>query len=208
MTTDQDRAAVAAEMEQARRDFRELLTRADSAGLRRQSDGTRWTNQQLLFHMFFGYLVVRALLVLVKVFDRLPRAASLVFARMLDAAHTPFHLVNYLGSCAGARIIPAARMPVMLDHVIGVLQRRLRCETSTALGRGMYYPTSWDPFFAEYMTLAQLYHFPTQHFRYHQRQLTLGPGGIAHNGDAGGHRGPRCHRIRSLRNLPSSIIVD
>ena len=68
-------------MEQARRDFRELLTRADSAGLRRQSDGTRWTNQQLLFHMFFGYLVVRALLVLVKVFDRLPRAASRVAAR-------------------------------------------------------------------------------------------------------------------------------
>ena len=62
MTTDQDRAAVAAEMEQARRDFRELLTRADSAGLRRQSDGTRWTNQQLLFHMFFGYLVVRVAL--------------------------------------------------------------------------------------------------------------------------------------------------
>ena len=40
----------------------------------------------------------------------------------------------------------------------------------------MYYPTSWDPFFAEYMTLAQIYRYPTQHFRYHQRQLTLGLG--------------------------------
>jgi hypothetical protein len=27
------------------------------------------------------------------------------------------------------------------------------------------------------MTLAQIYHFPTQHFRYHQRQLTLRHGG-------------------------------
>jgi hypothetical protein len=177
MTADQDRAAVCAEMEQARRDFRDLLARADSASLRRRSDGTRWTNQQLLFHMLFGYLVVRALLVLVRVFGRLPRAASRAFARMLNAAHAPFHLINYLGSCAGARIIPAARMPAMLDHVTEVLLRRLRRETRSALGRGMYYPTSWDPFFAEYMTLAQIYRYPTQHFHYHQQQLTLGSGG-------------------------------
>jgi hypothetical protein len=170
-------AAVCAEMEQARRDFRDLLAHADRVSLRRQSDGTRWTNQQLLFHMLFGYLVVRALLVLVRVFGRLPPAASRAFARTLDAGHTPFHLVNYLGSCAGARIIPPSRMPGMLDHVTQVLQRRLRRETRTALGRGMYYPTSWDPFFAEYMTLAQLYRYPTEHFRFHQRQLTLGPGG-------------------------------
>ena len=35
--------------------------------------------------------------------------------------------------------------------------------------------TSWDPFFADYMTLADIYHYPTQHFRFHQRQLTLSP---------------------------------
>jgi hypothetical protein len=190
MTADQDRAAVCAEMEQARRDFRDLLARADGASLRRRSDGTRWTNQQLLFHMLLGYLVVRALLVLVRVFGRLPRAASRAFARTLNAAHTPFHLVNYLGSCAGARIIPAARMPAMLDHVTGVLQRHLRRETGAALGRGMYYPTSWDPFFAEYMTLAQIYRYPTQHFRYHQRQLRLDPAGIAHNHDAAAQPSP------------------
>jgi len=177
MTADQDRAAICTEMEQARRDFRDLLAHADSASLRRRSDGTRWTNQQLLFHMVFGYLVVRALLILARLFGRLPPAASRAFARSLDTARTPFHRVNYLGSCAGARIIPAARMPVMLDHVTAALQRRLRRETPAALGRGMYYPTSWDPFFTGYMTLAQIYHYPTQHFRYHQQQLTLGPGG-------------------------------
>jgi hypothetical protein len=175
MTADQDRAAVYTEMEQARRDFRDLLAQADSGSLRRQSDGTRWTNQQLLFHMLSGYLIVRALLILVRVFDSLPRAASRAFARILDAAHTPFHLINYLGSCVGARIIPPARMPTMLDRVTAALQRHLRRETPAALGRAMYYPTSWDPFFTEYMTLAQIYRYPTQHFRYHQRQLTLGP---------------------------------
>ena len=34
--------------------------------------GTRWTSEQLLFHMVFGYMIVQRLLILVKVFSRLP----------------------------------------------------------------------------------------------------------------------------------------
>ena len=174
-----DRAAVRAEMDQARADFRRLVTGATPADLRRPSDGTRWTNQQLLFHMLFGYLIVRALLILVRVFGLLPDAASRTFARLLDSAQRPFHLVNYLGSCAGARLIPPRRMPAVLDHVIAALQRHLERETETALRRGMHYPATWDPFFASHMTLADLYRYPTRHFRFHQRQLTLGPGPAA-----------------------------
>jgi len=54
-------------------------------------------------------------------------------------------------------------------HVVGYLQR----ETGSALRRGMHYPATWDPFFADYMILAAIYRYPTQHFRFHQRQLTL-----------------------------------
>ncbi len=170
-----DRAAVLAEMELARLDFRRLVSGATRADLRRPSDGTRWTNQQLLFHMLFGYLIVRALLVLVRVFGLLPDGAGKAFARLLDSAHRPFDLINYLGSCAGARIIPPRRMTWMLDRVIAALQQRLQRETSAALRRGMHYPVTWDPFFAGYMTLADTYHYPTQHFRFHQRQLTFSP---------------------------------
>ena len=170
-----DRAAVRAEMDQARLDFGRLIGDATPADLRRPSDGTRWTNQQLLFHMMFGYLIVRALLVLVRVFGLLPDAASKAFARLLDSARGPFHLINYLGSCAGARIISPRRMAAVLDHVIAALQQHLQRETGSALRRGMYYPTTWDPFFARYMTLADVYRYPTQHFRFHQRQLTLSP---------------------------------
>jgi hypothetical protein len=66
-------------------------------------------------------------------------------------------------------------MTRMLDRVIAALQQHLQRETSSALRRGMHYPTTWDPFFADYMTLADIYHYPTQHFRFHQRQLTLSP---------------------------------
>jgi len=167
---------VRAELEQARLDFHQLINDATPTDLRRPSNGTRWTNRQLLFHMLFGYLVVRALLILVRVFGRLPNPASKTFARLLDTAHRPFDLINYLGSCAGARIIPPSRMTRMLDHVIAALHQHLQSETESALRRGMHYPTTWDPFFADYMTLADIYHYPTQHFRFHQRQLTLGPG--------------------------------
>jgi hypothetical protein len=164
-----------AEMEQARLDFHRLVRGAAPADLRRPSDGTRWTNQQLLFHMLFGYLVVRALLVLVQIFGLLPDGASKAFARLLNAAHRPFHLINYFGSCAGARVIPPRRMPGMLDHVIAALDRHLRWESDAALRRGMHFPADWDPFFASYMTLADIYLYPTQHFRFHRRQLTFCP---------------------------------
>jgi hypothetical protein len=104
--------------------------------------------------MLFGYLIIRALLVLVRVFGLLPDGASKAFARLLDSARRPFGLINYLGSCAGARIIRPRRMTTMLDHVIAALHKHLQRETDSALRRGMHYPTTWDPFFADYMTLA------------------------------------------------------
>jgi hypothetical protein len=162
-------------MEQARLDFHRLVDHATRADLRKPSDGTKWTNQQLLFHMLFGYMVVRALLVLVRLFDLLPDSASKAFARLLDSARRPFDLINYLGPCAGARIIPPSCLTQVLDRTIAALQQHMKRETDPALSRGMHYPATWDPFFADYMTLADIYHYPTQHFRFHQRQLTLSP---------------------------------
>lgn len=46
-------------------------------------------------------------------------------------------------------------MTRILDRVIAALQQHMQRETSSTLCRGM--------------------HYPTQHFRFHQRQLTLSP---------------------------------
>jgi hypothetical protein len=173
MATAVDKRAISQEMERARQTFHQLLNQATLADLRRRSNGTKWTNEQLLFHMFFGYLVVRALLVLVHVFARLPDPASEAFARLLDAARRPFHAINYAGSCIGARAVPAARMGRKFDRVVSALQRRLNADPPSALRRGMHFPTTWDPFFRDYMTLAEVYQYPTKHFGFHQRQLTL-----------------------------------
>jgi hypothetical protein len=161
------------ELDGARIAFHQLVAGATDSELRSASEGTCWTNEELLFHMLFGYLIARALLVLAGVFSRLPSGASRGFASVLNSATPLFDEVNYLGSCAGARVVGRRRMDAMLDRVIASLHRRLAAGTEADLRRGMHYPVRWDPFFKEFMTVADIYHYPTQHFGFHQRQLTL-----------------------------------
>ena len=168
-----DRQAVHEQWEQDRAVFHKLVAAATAADLRRRSRGTRWTNQQLLFHLVFGYQIVRALLVLVRVFGHLPDPVSRAFAAALNAATPPFHVINYLGSCGGGLIGPR-RAARWLDRIIASLHRSLDRAGDANLRRGMHYPVRWDPFFQPYMTLADVYRYPARHFAFHQDQLTLG----------------------------------
>ncbi|WP_406838034.1 DinB family protein [Streptomyces sp. AHU1] len=168
-----DRQAVSADYEHARQTFHALLDAATKADLARPTRGTRWTNEQLLWHMLFGYMVVRVLLVLTRVFGRLPRSTSRVFARALNAATVPFHWVNYIGPCGAVKVFGPRRTGAAFDRVIDSLHRRLAVESDADLARGMHYPVRWDPFFQDFMTLADIYRYPTRHFDFHRRQLTL-----------------------------------
>jgi hypothetical protein len=160
-------------MERARVEFRDLVERATVADLRRRSNGTRWTNQELLFHMLFGYLITRNLRLIVKLVARLPIGFQSGFAAVLNAVTRPFHQINYWGSRAAGRCIRPTRMPGWLDRVIVSLHGQLDAEADEVLKRSMAFPTRWDPYFAERMTLADVYHYATQHFDHHRRQLTL-----------------------------------
>src|SRR5215204_1593663 len=113
-----DRAAVIEEMEQARSSFRQLLNDASSASLRRRSNGTRWTNRQLLFHMLFGYLIVRTLLPLVRSFGRRPDGWCRRFATALNACRRPFHVINYVVSVGGGQLLPNRAMITLMDRTI------------------------------------------------------------------------------------------
>jgi hypothetical protein len=149
-----DRHSVHAEMERARATFHRLVESAPDDELRRRSDGTRWTNRQLLFHMLLGYLIIRALRRLVWLFGRLPDGASRRYARLLDAATRPFDLVNYAGSALGGSALTRRSMTRLFDGTVAALHRRLDAESDADLARGMHYPTRWDPFFTDRMTLA------------------------------------------------------
>ena len=198
--------AVDQEMERARLGFHELVEDATTADLRRRSAGTRWTNRQLLFHMVFGHLVVRTLLPLVRAFGRLPISASRRFSAVLHAVRQPYHLVNYLGSCVGGALLSPATMAALLDRTIDALRAGLGDEEEQDLARRMAFPTSWDPYFSSTMTVLDVYHFGTQHFDHHRRQLTLDEG--ASDASAAPHEvllepGSPSRRRRGTRSSPS-----
>jgi hypothetical protein len=163
------------ELEQARTVFHALTAEVSAQDLRRRTNGTRWTNRQMLFHMTFGYMIVRRLLPLVRMFGRLPPGVGRAFARTLNAGTRPFHVVNYLGSCGGALVFHGPRLTALFDRTLAALHRRLDRESEAALRRRMHFPVGWDPFFAETMSLLDVYHYGTVHFDFHRQQLTLGP---------------------------------
>ena len=168
-----DKAEIAAELERVARDYRNLVDTATVGEMRAGSNGTRWTNEQLLFHMLFGYLLVRNLLLLVRIMARLPDGVSRRFAATLNAATRPFHVVNYVGSLGGARVLGYAGMQRTMDRVTSSLVRSLNRRTPENLARGMHFPVDWDPYFRDYMTIAEIYHYATEHYEHHRRQLTL-----------------------------------
>ncbi|MFE7580104.1 DinB family protein [Streptomyces gardneri] len=172
-----DRRAVVDDYARARRTFHALVDGATQADLVRPTVGTRWTNQQLLWHMLLGYLVTRVLLGLARIFSRLPRSTSKAFAWVLDAGVRPFDVINYLGPCGAVKLVGPRRTGAAFDWITASLERRLARESEHELTRGMHFPVRWDPYFQDFMTLADLYRYPTRHFDFHHRQLTLGEGG-------------------------------
>jgi hypothetical protein len=127
----------------------------------------------MLFHMLLGYLVVRTVLPVVRFLGRSPDPVSRVFAGALNAGTRPFHVVNYFGGCGGALIFHDRRLVAMVDRTIAALHRHLDGETDRSLALRMHFPTGWDPYFALTMSVLDVYHYGTQHFDHHRKQLTL-----------------------------------
>ena len=166
------RRDIDAELQRATADFHELLDAATSAELSAGTNGTKWTNKQLLFHMLFGFILVRVLLPLVKGFGRLPHAVSRMFAAILDAGARPFHVLNYLSALPGGRLLGSRAMGRLMLRTINHLRASLARESERTLALTMHFPVGWDPYFKDVMSVVDVYHYPTQHYDHHRRQLT------------------------------------
>ena len=134
------------EMRRAQAAFHQLITGASPDDLQHSTDGTRWTNRQLLFHMVLGYGVVRTLLPLVRASGRLGHSSG--FAATLNAGRRPFHWIDYVGPCVAARLLTPRAITALLDRTIGSLRHRLAVETERSLALSMHMPTGWNPYFA------------------------------------------------------------
>ncbi|GAA4045413.1 hypothetical protein GCM10023063_35470 [Arthrobacter methylotrophus] len=161
----------------ATRELKGWLENATTSDLQRKSNGTRWTNEELLFHMVFGYMIVRTLLPLVRVVSSLPPSWRRAFAAGLDMATGPFDVVNYWGSRAAAMVYNRHRMSRKLEKTVTALTRRLQHESPASLAMSMPFPTRWDPFFTADMALSDIYSYATLHFDFHAKQLSLGLSG-------------------------------
>jgi hypothetical protein len=161
------------EYSRVRADLDAWLESATAADLSGRSNGTKWTNEELLFHMVFGYMVVRALLPLVHIISRLPKPVGKAFAALLNSGTRPFDVINYWGSRSAAVVYNKRRMARKLEKTMTAIARRLERESTTSLSRSMPFPDRWDPFFTPLMTLTDVYTYATKHFDFHARQLSL-----------------------------------
>src|SRR5262245_56635249 len=86
-------------------------------------------------------------------------------AQRCDATVPSDQLLSVLRSIACVH--PGEKMSRVTDK----LQRSVASERDDAFGRGMHFPIRWDPYFREYITLADVYRYPGKHYDYHRRQL-------------------------------------
>ena len=154
-------------------DFDRLVARADADQLDAPSNGTRWTNRQLLFHMWFGQRIARTFIPLIGGFSRLPPAASRTWSRILTAATRPYDWINYAASAAGGRVVRPGTIRKWMRRDTAWLLRWAEAASAVDLARGMSVPTSWDPYFLPWMNRADLLNWAPKHYRHHRAQLTL-----------------------------------
>jgi hypothetical protein len=164
---------VRAGVEWIARDYLAILKAALPEELDLPTDGTAWTNRQLLFHMLLGQRVTRMVIVVMAAFSRLPPGASRAWAAGMSAVTPLYHRLNWLAAVVGGRLFTVARMGRQMEAVTGKILHFYDHASPLELRRGMTIPPSWDPYFSTWMDRAELMTWAPMHYRHHRGQLTL-----------------------------------
>lgn len=159
------------ELDAARIAFHLLLDSLSDEDLARSSHNPAWTNKQIIFHMALGFFLLPSLSVVGMVFGRLPPVCSRTFAHALNVLTRPFNAINALGAYGGGHVFTRTALSKTFDRVYVLTLLIARLIPPADWTRGMYYPTKWDPLFAPYMTLEDVYRFPVRHFYTHVKQI-------------------------------------
>ena len=155
------------------RDYSAILRSARRDELDLPTNGTRWTNRQLLFHMLLGQRITRMVIVVMAVFSRLPPGASRAWSTGMTATTPLYHWINWLGAVGGGRVFTLASLERQMRTVTARILRFHDGASDGDLHRGMTIPPSWDPYFTSWMDRAELLAWAPQHYRHHRAQLTL-----------------------------------
>ncbi|HET7802300.1 MAG TPA: DinB family protein [Humibacillus xanthopallidus] len=167
-------AEARARLEWIRDDYVALVRSAAPCELLAPSDGTKWTNRELLFHMWFGQRIARALIPVMGAFSQVPPSVSQAYAGMLSAATRPYTWVNYAAAVGGARAAGLERAERWMIADTAWLLRWAGRASDADLARGMSVPPGWDPYFTPWMSRADVMDWLPKHYQHHRAQLTLG----------------------------------
>jgi hypothetical protein len=90
---------------------------------------------------------------------------------LLNSLVVPFNAINALGPRGGGVLFTRSALENVYDGVHTLLVKWIQRLSDEELARGMYYPSTWDPLFGDYMTLAEILRFPMVHFYFHVNQI-------------------------------------
>ena len=135
-----------------RDDYEALVRSAEAADLRAPTLGTRWTNRELLFHMWFGQRIARVILPVAGGFSRVPAVVGRRFAALLTAGTGPYDWMNYVAGVGGARVVSMERTCRWMHLDTGAVLRWADNANDRDLDRGMAVPPGWDPYFEKWMS--------------------------------------------------------
>ena len=93
---------------------------------------------------------------------------------MLDAGTRPFDAITTIEDHARRLAFSTVTAWQAVRPRPSSIQRKLDAKSERDLHRGMHFPTRWEPFFTDFMTLEEVYRYPAKHFDFHRRQLTIG----------------------------------
>jgi DinB superfamily len=164
--------SIRSELETTRSTFHSLLRSLSEEDLRRPSFNRGWTNGEILAHMLFGFIILKALLPLTRIWGRFPKSSSKPFAKLLNFATRTFNWFNAFGARMQARVFTYNRLEILYDRVYFSLLKSVDSIQDEEWNHGMYYPAKWDSNFSEYMTIEKLFHYPVLHFNFHLTQIS------------------------------------
>lgn len=162
---------IRAELESARGKFHAVLDSLAEEDMHRQSLNPGWTNGEILAHMTFGFIILNVLVPMARLWGRLPRGSSRLFAGLLNAFTGPFDRVNALGARGQGKVFTHKRIGKIYDRAHVSLLKQVDSIRDDEWQRGMYYPVKWDSNFDEFMTLEKLFQYPVIHFNFHLGQI-------------------------------------
>ncbi|MGA9398198.1 MAG: hypothetical protein WBV22_08055 [Anaerolineaceae bacterium] len=174
-TKDQTPAdSIRSELNSTHSAFHIVLDSFSEIDLQHRSLNPGWTNGEILTHMVFGFVIVIALLPMVRIWGRLPGKSSKWFALLLNAFTRPFNWVNKLGARLQGRVVNFKHIGPLFDRTVASLLKKVDSITDEEWQHGMYFPNRWDPNFNEFMTLEMVFRYPVIHFNFHTQQLSHG----------------------------------